>query len=62
MACASEGGHLAIINSDNEANVIRDLFAQNPGSSMLGYFWKDVAFIGFHDWSEHGEWRTIHGM
>ncbi|XP_014371794.2 macrophage mannose receptor 1-like [Papilio machaon] len=61
MACSAEGGHLAIINSDTEATVIRELFAKHPGGSMLGNFWKDVAFVGFHDWNEHGEWLTIHG-
>ncbi|CAH2038125.1 unnamed protein product, partial [Iphiclides podalirius] len=61
MACAAEGGHLVIINSDHEAKVVRELFAKHPGGSMLGHFWKDVAFVGFHDWNEHGEWLTIHG-
>ncbi|XP_023936610.1 galactose-specific lectin nattectin-like [Bicyclus anynana] len=61
MACAAEGGHLAIINSDTEATVLRELFAKNPGGSMIGSFWKDVAFIGFHDWNEHGEFLTIEG-
>lgn len=61
MACSAEGGHLTIINSDTEATVIRELFAKHPGGSMLGNFWKDVAFVGFHDWNEHGEWLTIHG-
>ncbi|XP_013169530.1 PREDICTED: macrophage mannose receptor 1-like [Papilio xuthus] len=61
MACSAEGGHLAIINNDAEATVIRELFAKHPGGSMIGNFWKDVAFVGFHDWNEHGEWLTIHG-
>ncbi|XP_023949387.1 macrophage mannose receptor 1 [Bicyclus anynana] len=61
MACAAEGGHLAIINSDTEATVLRELFAMNPASSMIGSFWKDVAFVGFHDWGEHGEFLTIEG-
>lgn len=39
----------------------RKLFAQNPASSMIGYFYKDVAYLGFNDWNEHGEWLTIHG-
>lgn len=29
---------------------------------MLGNFWKDMAFVGFHDWGEHGEWLTIDGL
>ncbi|XP_041978384.1 C-type mannose receptor 2-like [Aricia agestis] len=62
MACAAEGGHLAIINSETEAQVMKEIFAKNPGGKMLGNFWKDVAFIGFHDWNEHGEWLTIEGQ
>ena len=38
---------------------MKELFAKHPGGSMLGYFWKDVAFLGFHDWGEHGEFLTI---
>ncbi|XP_047517594.1 macrophage mannose receptor 1-like [Pieris napi] len=59
MACAAEGGYLAIINSDTEAQVAKEIFAKYPGGKILGNFWKDVAFIGFHDWGEHGEWLTI---
>ncbi|CAH2238339.1 jg21673, partial [Pararge aegeria aegeria] len=62
MACTAEGGHLAIINSDTEAQVIKELFGKNPAGSMRGNFWKDVAFVGFHDWGEHGEFLTIEGQ
>nr|XP_034830465.1 uncharacterized protein LOC117987550 isoform X1 [Maniola hyperantus] len=62
MACAAEGAHLAIINSDTEAQVIKEIFAKHPGGSMRGFFWKDVAFVGFHDWGEHGEFLTIEGQ
>ncbi|CAH2234867.1 jg15355 [Pararge aegeria aegeria] len=60
MTCAAEGGYLSIINSEAEANYIRKLFARNPASSMIGPFYKDVAYLGFNDWSEHGDWLTIH--
>ncbi|RVE52735.1 hypothetical protein evm_002608 [Chilo suppressalis] len=62
MNCMAEGAHLAIINSDTEATVLKEIFGKNPGGSMLGNFWKDVAFMGFHDWTEHGDWRTIEGQ
>ncbi|CAK1546913.1 unnamed protein product [Leptosia nina] len=61
MACAAEGGHLAIINSETEAQVAKEIFAKYPGGKMLGHFWKDVAFIGFHDWGEHSDWITLDG-
>ncbi|XP_035441999.2 uncharacterized protein LOC118270504 [Spodoptera frugiperda] len=61
FACSAEGGHLAIINGDTEATVLKELFAKYPAGKMVGNFWKDVAFIGVHDWGEYGDWRTIHG-
>ncbi|CAH1641633.1 unnamed protein product [Spodoptera littoralis] len=62
FACSAEGGRLAIINNDVEATVLRELFAKYPGGKMFGSFWKDVAFIGFHDWGESADWRTINGQ
>ncbi|XP_064071880.1 macrophage mannose receptor 1-like [Vanessa tameamea] len=62
MACTAEGGYLAIINSKTEAKAIAAIFAKNPATSMVGHFWKDVAFVGFHDWGEHGEYLTIEGQ
>ncbi|CAH1641632.1 unnamed protein product [Spodoptera littoralis] len=62
FACSAEGGRLAIINSDVEATVLRELFAKYPGSKMIGSYKKDDAFIGFHDWGESGDWRTINGQ
>nr|XP_049705021.1 uncharacterized protein LOC110376681 [Helicoverpa armigera] len=61
FACSAEGGHLVIINSETEAKVLKELFAKNHAVTMPGVFWKDVAFVGFQDWGERGEWRTIHG-
>lgn len=61
FTCSAEGGHLVIINSDEEATVIREIFAKYPPGRMIGSFWKDVAFVGFHNWGEGGDWRTIHG-
>ncbi|CAH1641630.1 unnamed protein product [Spodoptera littoralis] len=62
FACSAEGGYLAIINSDVEAKVLRELFAKYPHRTMIGNFWKDVAFIGFLDWGERADWITIHGQ
>ncbi|XP_045448529.1 macrophage mannose receptor 1-like [Melitaea cinxia] len=61
MTCTAEGGQLAIINSETESTVIKEIFAKNPPASMPGNFWKEVAFMGFHDWGEHGEFLTIEG-
>ncbi|KAJ2940077.1 hypothetical protein O0L34_g14113 [Tuta absoluta] len=62
MTCAAEGGYLAIINSETEAQLIRELWAKNPNIVGVGDYVRDVASVGFHDWNEHGEWRTIHGQ
>ncbi|XP_026732761.1 macrophage mannose receptor 1-like [Trichoplusia ni] len=62
FVCSAEGGHLAIINSETEAKVLKELFAKYPAVKMTGIFWKDVAFIGFANWGEQGELRTIHGQ
>ncbi|KAJ8709534.1 hypothetical protein PYW08_009538 [Mythimna loreyi] len=61
LTCTAEGGHLAVINSEVEAKVLKDVFAKYPAGKIVGKVWKDVAFIGFHNWGENAEWRTIHG-
>lgn len=64
FACAAEGGYLAIINNDVEATVLSEIFSQIPKDEILvgrPESWKEVTFIGFYDWGERGEWRTIHG-
>ncbi|KAJ8715426.1 hypothetical protein PYW07_009908 [Mythimna separata] len=62
LACSAEGGHLAIINSDTEATVLKDLLEKYPESKLEGNFRKDRAFIGFHAWNGSWDWRTIHGQ
>nr|QWY13126.1 IML29 [Mythimna separata] len=62
LACSAEGGHLAIINSDVEATVLRELFAKYPDAKFFGNFRKDLAFIGFQDWGEKWDLRTVHGQ
>ncbi|XP_063361843.1 C-type mannose receptor 2-like [Cydia amplana] len=61
-ACSGEGGHLAIINSDLEAQVIKELYGKNPDSTMPGNFVKHSSHIGHCDWGERGLWLTIHGQ
>ncbi|XP_048510266.1 uncharacterized protein LOC105690000 [Athalia rosae] len=57
--CEEEGGNLAIINSADEADVIRRLFRESPyhqGSTHSGY-----ALIGFFRNTEGDNFLTIHG-
>ncbi|KAJ8709551.1 hypothetical protein PYW08_009555 [Mythimna loreyi] len=65
FACAAEGGYLAIINNVVEATVLGQIFSQiDPNEIMVGRpdWWKNVTFIGFHNWRERVEWRTVHGQ
>nr|XP_026497971.1 C-type mannose receptor 2-like isoform X1 [Vanessa tameamea] len=64
MTCAAEGGHLAVINSETEANVLREIFAKHPQNSIrsnLPGIMRELIHVGFHDWNERGIWTTIHG-
>ncbi|CAB3257638.1 unnamed protein product [Arctia plantaginis] len=62
FACQAEGGYLVIINSEVEAQVIRDIWIKYPAVVMIGPFWKDVAYVGMYNWDESEDWTTIHGQ
>jgi hypothetical protein len=57
--CTQEGAHLAIINSQAEANLIKDLFARYPKVQSAAN--NDVAFIGYHDFYKEGKYENIFG-
>ncbi|KAJ2947107.1 hypothetical protein O0L34_g16456 [Tuta absoluta] len=63
FTCMAEGGHLAVINSEKEIEIIRQIFENNPADIIPGYEWKDSAFLGYYasKVSETGEttWMTI---
>ncbi|CAG9786437.1 unnamed protein product [Diatraea saccharalis] len=61
MICMAEGGHLAIINSKTEAQVVRDLLAKHPDENLIAQD-KNVFSMGFHDWGDTGAWFTVHGQ
>ncbi|XP_068082542.1 hemolymph lipopolysaccharide-binding protein [Anabrus simplex] len=55
--CVREGAHLIVINSDAEANVVREYFSRKPtfsGSSDRNY-----VFAGFHDKYTEGDFVTV---
>jgi hypothetical protein len=54
--CAQEGGHLAIINSEEESKVLQALFA--PVAAQVKVEW---VLIGFHDLYNEGQCLTIFG-
>ncbi|KAI8426447.1 hypothetical protein MSG28_005275 [Choristoneura fumiferana] len=45
--CQKEDANLAIINSEAESQVLKELFAQNPPQDIPGDFFKGSASIGF---------------
>ena len=57
--CYEEGGHLLVINSENEAAIIRNIWRKNP---KIFDDWKnDFAYVGVHDQIKEGEFLTIFG-
>ncbi|XP_039754526.1 secretory phospholipase A2 receptor-like [Pararge aegeria] len=56
--CSAEGGYLAIINSKEEAAIMKDLFNKQYPNGPRSY----ITLIGFHDWHKDGVWRTVHGQ
>jgi len=56
LFCAQEGGHLAIINSEEESKVLQSMFA--PVAAKLKGVW---VFIGFHDLYNEGQYLTVFG-
>ncbi|CAB3222952.1 unnamed protein product [Arctia plantaginis] len=61
MICSAEGAHLAIINSEEEAKIITQIFAKYPKANIVGSIYQDIAIIGFNYWGLNSEWTTIHG-
>ncbi|XP_046736230.1 hemolymph lipopolysaccharide-binding protein-like isoform X2 [Diprion similis] len=59
LICQEEGGHLAVINSNAEADAIARVFQK--GGPITGSNYQGDALIGFHDLYRKGEYVTIHG-
>ncbi|KAJ8727877.1 hypothetical protein PYW08_016262 [Mythimna loreyi] len=55
--CASEGGHLVILNNEEEARIVKDLFPPPPPNNPS---WEGI-YIGLGAWGEERIWTTIHG-
>jgi len=54
--CAQEGGHLAIINTEEESKVLQSMFG--PVAAKLNVVW---VLIGFHDLYDEGQYLTVFG-
>jgi hypothetical protein len=58
--CQQEGGHLVVINSEAESQVLQRLF--DAEKSVPGTNHNNYAFVGFHDRFVEGEHLTVFGM
>ncbi|KAJ0180359.1 hypothetical protein K1T71_003763 [Dendrolimus kikuchii] len=61
MVCAAEGGHLAVIDTVGEQQVLKDVFAKYPQKTLYNTKYPENAHVGFCDWGEMGTYTTIHG-
>jgi hypothetical protein len=57
--CEQEGSHLAIINSEAESKVLKEILAKFP--KLENVTSNEAALIGFHDLYEEGQYLTIYG-
>ncbi|KAG8236596.1 hypothetical protein J437_LFUL016948 [Ladona fulva] len=55
LICRKEGGHLAIPNSQQEMNVLNQIYGRY--NKIYHY-----AFLGIHDMNEEGKYTTIFGQ
>ncbi|XP_063619072.1 C-type mannose receptor 2-like [Cydia splendana] len=62
VACAREGGHLAVINSIMEAQIIATLWNNARPHFVAGKYNRDIAFLGFKTIENKFQWMTIHGQ
>lgn len=60
--CKNEGSNLAIINSDQEADLFISLFEKHPIDSLKGNFNKHIIHLGFADLLSAGSFKTINGV
>ncbi|KAJ8726626.1 hypothetical protein PYW07_001324 [Mythimna separata] len=55
--CSAEGGHLVIINNEEEANYITSYLVKPTSAGN----WGERVHIGIRDWIGDQTWLTIHG-
>ncbi|GLG99570.1 Hemolymph lipopolysaccharide-binding protein [Gryllus bimaculatus] len=58
-SCEAEGAHLAVVNGEAEAAMLRALFARHP--VINDTTWAGAAWVGFHDRHTEGEYLTVLG-
>lgn len=59
--CSNEGANLAIINSEQEAELFVVLFKKYPIGSLRGTFNKHILHLGFSDLVNTDNYKTVNG-
>ncbi|XP_075973242.1 collectin-11-like [Anticarsia gemmatalis] len=60
--CNFEGGYLAIANSPEEYGILQNMFPLDVDLKQRTWDKKwDPLFLGFRDWTEDGNWLSVHG-
>ncbi|CAG2055521.1 unnamed protein product [Timema podura] len=57
--CSKEGGHLVILNSERELEVVHGIFRRYP--KVKDGWENDFALVGFHDMYKEGQYQTVLG-
>ncbi|XP_067004839.2 hemolymph lipopolysaccharide-binding protein-like isoform X2 [Anabrus simplex] len=57
--CVREGGHLIVINSDAEPEVVKKFFSRKP--KFTGARNNDYVFVGVHDYLKDGQYMAVTG-
>ncbi|XP_067004840.2 hemolymph lipopolysaccharide-binding protein [Anabrus simplex] len=57
--CVQEGGHLIVINSDAEAEVVKTFFSRKP--KFTGSYDNSHVFVGVHDSLKEGHFMAVTG-
>lgn len=64
--CEQDGGHLVIINSEDEASLLKRLMKENPNPTGIVFCIDGYIHIGLKKQmdseGEEGEWITVDGM
>ncbi|KAI8435532.1 hypothetical protein MSG28_003828 [Choristoneura fumiferana] len=62
VACAHEGGYLAIINSKLEHQLIKELYSKSYSSIISGNYNRGAIHLGYKSFEHLSLWMTIHGI
>ncbi|CAG2062012.1 unnamed protein product [Timema podura] len=59
LGCVQDGAHLVVVDSDEEADVVKDIIRKRDMSEQRGH--PHVTYVGFHDLFLKGTYVTVLG-